>query len=152
MKIKIKNLPFEEELIGKEEDNDQLFHQMGFSNSVVANGVITLDNEEYTFEIVCEGEQRVYANSKNETLMPTGDEDGECFRILNDSETLLEAMRLEKATGIQYLDWQNNCWLDIELSGDSKKGSYYDCFGSVYGSIKECLDALSEQNIKELFE
>lgn len=157
MKLKNLRLPFAQQAIGSQKDNDQYLYQSGFENSTVADGEIVIDNKKYLVQIVCVGEQRVFVNWKinkagdtTNILLPIG-EDGERERVLRNSHLLARAQKLEKANGTEYLDWQDNCWLDIELyEGDNLINSYGDLFGSVYGSIKECLNALCEEDVRQI--
>lgn len=142
--------------IGSEKDYDQLFRQKGFDNGeVAATAKIDVDGETYDIVIGVVGDQEVYANyAENEdgddVLVPL-DEDGTQKRLRREPNEFMRAKTFESESNQAYLAWSANCWLNIEiLKNGESVGSFYDVFGSVYGSIQECLEAVCEDNIRQM--
>lgn len=142
--------------IGSEKDYDQLFRQKGFNNGeVAATAKIDVDGETYDIVVGVVGDQEVYANyaeneDEEEMLVPL-DEDGTQKRLHREPSDLLQAKALESERNKTYLAWRANCWLNIEIlkNGDSV-GNYGDQFGSSFGSIQECFEAVCEDDIRQM--
>lgn len=142
--------------IGSEKDYDQLFRQKGFDNGeVAATAKIDVDGETYDIVIGVVGDQEVYANyaeneDGDEILVPL-DEDGTQKRLRRKPSDLMRAWALESESDHVYLAWSANCWLNIEiLKNGESVGNYGDQFGSSFGSIQDCFEAVCEDDIRQM--
>lgn len=143
--------------IDSEKDYDQLFRQKGFDNGeVAATAKIDVDGETYDIVIGVVGDQEVYANyAENEdgedVLVPLDQEDGTQKRLQREPSDLMRAWALESESDHVYLAWSANCWLNIEiLKNGESVGNYGDQFGSSFGSIQDCLEAVCENDIRQM--
>lgn len=139
--------------VGSEKDYDQLFRQKGFDNGeVAATAKIDVGGETYDIVIGVVGDQEVYANyaeDDNEEVLVPLDADGTQKRLRREPNEFMRAKALESESNQAYLAWSANCWLNIKILKDGESvGSFYDVFGSVYGSIQECLEAVNEDEIR----
>lgn len=142
--------------IGSEKDYDQLFRQKGFDNGeVAATAKIDVDGETYDVVIGVVGDQEVYVNyaenDDEEEVLVHLDEDGTQKRLRREPKVFMQAKSLEGESNQAYLAWSANCWLNIEIlkNGDSV-GNYGDQFGSSFGSIQECFEAVCEDDIRQM--
>lgn len=142
--------------IGSEEDYDQLFRQKGFDDGgVAATAKIDVDGETYDIVVGVAGDQEVYANyeenyDEEEILVPLH-EDGTQKRLRREPLEFMKAKTLESESGSAYLAWHANCWLNIEiLKNGESVGNYGDQFGSSFGSIQECFEAVCEDDIRQM--
>lgn len=142
--------------IGSEKDYDQLFRQYGLdSGDIVATAKIDVDGETYDIVVGVVGDQEVYANfaendDEEDVLVPL-DEEGSQKRLRREPKVFMQAKALEGESNQAYLAWSANCWLNIEvLKNGESIGNYGDTFGSVFGSIGECFDAICEADIKSI--
>lgn len=143
--------------IGGVEDNDQYFYQKGFSSATVATAVALLKENTYRVEICVVGEQCAFArlleNGDGIHILPLDSNEGEILRLNRAPDTWLKAAHLEKDTGNEYIQYEDSCWLDMEVYYEDKKiGSYGDDFNSVFGSIQECMEAFSTADILQMEE
>lgn len=143
--------------IGSEKDYDQLFRQKGFDNGeVAATAKIDVDGETYDIVIGVVGDQEVYANyveneDGDDVLVPLDQEDGTQKRLRREPNEFMRAKMLESESNQAYLAWSANCWLNIEiLKNGESVGNYGDQFGSSFGSIHDCLEAVCEDDIRQM--
>ena len=137
--------------VGTISDNDQLFYQKGFVNMTVAGFIAVSGDERFDVEIVNCGEQRIFVSQDSQGDLLAEERGGEFVQIHDEPETLLEAMKLEKESGLAFVRQGDSCWLDIEVSKGGKKiGSYYDCFGSVFGSVCEAINAVCDEDLSAM--
>lgn len=143
--------------IDSEKDYDQLFRQKGFDNGeVAATAKIDVDGETYNIVIGVVGDQEVYANyveneDGDDVLVPLDQEDGAQKRLQREPSDLMRAWSLESESDHVYLAWSANCWLNIEiLKNGESVGNYGDQFGSSFGSIQDCFEAVCENDIRQM--
>jgi len=140
-----------------EVDNDQILYQMGYSNSVVSEFALYVENKHIAnYGSILYGEQDVRVNYKDEDnaiLVPINK--GNEYRLHKEPTTLINAMKLQAKTDDEYLYYSNSCWLEGFIedinNNDITKGNEIlsaevEC---VHGEIKENMK-ISNELLKEI--
>jgi len=110
------------ELIGSEQDDDQVMRQGANEEEKVSLFKVYRDNEVFCyFGSMTVGEQEVYyRESEDGEPIPMEEDNGSIELIEDDPMLLLKVMTLQKEKGIEYLDWQANSWLEAYYLDEEK--------------------------------